>query len=45
MYPFKFYHIYFETVWGGLSTESFRDDLPEGFLGHILSLPWKQRNN
>lgn len=33
MYPLKFNHIYFKTVWGGRSMESFRDDLPEGSLG------------
>ena len=37
MYPFKIDHIYFETVWGGLSMESFRDDHKGMSLQDLIS--------
>jgi len=45
MYPFKFDHIYFETVWGGRSMESFRDDLPEGSIGESWDISCHDHGN
>lgn len=45
MYPFKFDHIYFKTVWGGRSMESFRDDLPEGNMGESWDISCHDHGN
>lgn len=33
MYPIKFENLYYDKVWGGRDLESFRNNLPDGYIG------------